>query len=215
MRKIFSLNSLIVFTVILSVISLSYQRPNLKKNNLQRKVDDNVELSIEVDINLSDLTDEIETTIPSPENSNSTNFNTFYPSISKKRKGLSAGAIIGIIIPCLVALGAVAAFAFLAKRASGPPNNFVPNHFESSMDRFRTNGGNEIKPAVKEVEVIHPNLSPQPNPIPTEIKEGQVETANQVIPTHQIIASQNPNMTDNNVIKPTTSTSQNVPENKI
>ena len=210
-RSRFSLNNLLILLIISCLISLSYQNSNTKKKtNLQKEEKEQVTGPFPDSTIPTDLSDTIEEIFDDSNNTNRTNI--FYPK--KENKGLSAGAIVAIIVPSVVALGGVSALAFLYGKSPAPQTAGVPN-FESSMSKFAPQN------AVKEVEVIQPTAVVQQQPIypikkemPSVIKVEPVESTNQAIPTHSILVSQNPLM-NNDAVKTVTPTSQIIPENTI
>ena len=203
-----------------NLILIAYQKGNLQKNILIRNLEASTsiitELTTDFSTDLSDISDIFSTT-NSIEVTNSTF--RFRPA---KKNGLSTGGIIGIIVPCVVALGGLGAFAALSK--SNSPilqSNNVPVSFESSMSKFNTqpiiNGMNQ---AVKEVQVIQPTQIVQQQPInqikqevPQIVKAEPVTTENELVTVHQIISSENPIIADNNAVGKINATSQIIPEN--
>jgi len=154
---------------------------------------------------------------------------------TKKNSGLSAGSIIGIIVPCVAAVGGLGA-AYALTRTSSPVvnQNIMPAHFESSMSKFNTQPNNiqtQVQPPVKEVEVIQspPIVEQHPiypvkqeapiinnNIIPQPIDTVQPITSTNIsIPIHNPMASQTQLIQNNNAIKIINNSQQISPQNNV
>ena len=212
------LNILIFSNLILMV----YQKGNLQKNILTRNLEASTSIITDLTTDFStDLSDIFSTDLFSTTNSTEVTNSTFRYRQAKK-SGLSAGGIIGIVAPCVVALGGLGAFVVLSK--SNSPilqSNNVPVSYESSMSKFNTQPIiNEMNQAVKEVQVIQPTQIVQQQPInqtqqgiPQLVKVDQVKPENELVTVNKIITSQNQLPADNNAIGAINATSQIVPEN--
>ena len=212
------LNILIFSNLILMV----YQKGNLQKNILTRNLEAPTSIITDLTTDFStDLSDIFSTDLFSTTNSTEVTNSTFRYRQAKK-SGLSAGGIIGIVAPCVVALGGLGAFVVLSK--SNSPilkSNNVPVSYESSMSKFNTQPIiNEMNQAVKEVQVIQPTQIVQQQPInqikqevPQIVKAEPVTTENELVTVHQIISSENPIVADNNAVGTINATSQIIPEN--
>ncbi len=212
------LNILIFSNLILMV----YQKGNLQKNILTRNLEASTSIITDLTTDFStDLSDIFSTDLFSTTNSTEVTNSTFRFRQAKK-SGLSAGGIIGIVAPCVVALGGLGAFVALSK--SNSPilqSNNVPVSYESSMSKFNTQPIiNEMNQAVKEVQVIQPTQIVQQQPInqikqevPQIVKAEPVTTENELVTVHQIISSENPIVADNNAVGTINATSQIIPEN--
>ena len=217
----FPIKNLLFFLIISSFISLSFQKPNLIKKESLRNQEEIPSTSIETselfgsDTDFSDIP--TDTTSESKELNRTSAFARFRPA---KKNGLSAGGIIGIVVPCVAVLGGVGAVAALSRKGSFAPrkDTGVPTNFESSMAKFNTNNAiNGANTNVKEVKVIQPIEVQQPvypikKEIPSVIKVEPVQSINQAVPVHQVIASQNPLITGNNGVK---TISQIIPQNTV
>ena len=212
------LNILIFSNLVLMV----YQKGNLQKNILTRNLEAPTSIITDLTTDFStDLSDIFSTDLFSTTNSTEVTNSTFRYRQAKK-SGLSAGGIIGIVAPCVVALGGLGAFVVLSK--SNSPilqSNNVPVSYESSMSKFNTQPIiNEMNQAVKEVQVIQPTQIVQQQPInqikqevPQIVKAEPVTTENELVTVHQIISSENPIVADNNAVGTINATSQIIPEN--
>jgi hypothetical protein len=199
-----------------------YQKGNLQKNILTRNLEASTSIITDLTTDFStDLSDIFSTDLFSTTNSTEVTNSTFRYRQAKK-SGLSAGGIIGIVAPCVVALGGLGAFVVLSK--SNSPilqSNNVPVSYESSMSKFNTQPIiNEMNQAVKEVQVIQPTQIVQQQPInqikqevPQIVKAEPVTTENELVTVHQIISSENPIVADNNAVGTINATSQIIPEN--
>ena len=199
-----------------------YQKGNLQKNILTRNLEASTSIITDLTTDFStDLSDIFSTDLFSTTNSTEVTNSTFRFRQAKK-SGLSAGGIIGIVAPCVVALGGLGAFVVLSK--SNSPilqSNNVPVSYESSMSKFNTQPIiNEMNQAVKEVQVIQPTQIVQQQPInqikqevPQIVKAEPVTTENELVTVHQIISSENPIVADNNAVGTINATSQIIPEN--
>ena len=137
----FPIKNLLFFIIISSFVSLSFQKPNLIKKESLRNQEEIPSTSIETselfgsDTDFSDISD---TTSETKELNRTSAFARFRPA---KKNGLSAGGIIGIVVPCVAVLGGVGAVAALSRKGSFAPrkDTGVPTNFESSMAKFNTN----------------------------------------------------------------------------
>jgi hypothetical protein len=205
-----------------NLILMAYQKGNLQKNILTRNLEASTSIITDLTTDFStDLSDIFSTDLFSTTNSTEVTNSTFRYRQAKK-SGLSAGGIIGIVAPCVVALGGLGAFVVLSK--SNSPilkSNNVPVSYESSMSKFNTQPIiNEMNQAVKEVQVIQPTQIVQQQPInqikqevPQIVKAEPVTTENELVTVHQIISSENPIVADNNAVGTINATSQIIPEN--
>ena len=108
------LNILIFSNLILMV----YQKGNLQKNILTRNLEASTSIITDLTTDFSsDLSDIFSTDLFSTTNSTEVTNSTFRYRQAKK-SGLSAGGIIGIVAPCVVALGGLGAFVVLSKSNS-------------------------------------------------------------------------------------------------
>ena len=197
MKNFFTINNLLIFLSILSIIS-SNKRTLLQSNFFLRKLQDNNYTDL---INTSDITNEttieisIPTTIP-------TNGSEVITNIGRRKKngGLSAGGIIGIIIPCVAAAGGAAAASFALRRnknASSSNNNAAAHdNYNSSMTKFNTNNiqvNNNGAIPVKEVQVIQQTPEIQEHPIyPIKKEEIPVPKNNNAFETIQPVEKPTP-----------------------
>jgi hypothetical protein len=213
-------NNLLRILVISNLILMTYQNGNLQKNKLARNLEAESTMISELPSTYStDLSDIFSTDISGNE-TEATNLTVrFRPT---KKNGLSAGGIVGIVVPCAVALGGLGAFMALS-RSNSPTlqSNNVPISYESSMSKFNTQPAiKEMNQAVKEVQVIQPTQIVQQQPInqiqqgiPQLVKVDQVKPENELVTVNKIITSQNQLPADNNAIGTINATSQIVPEN--
>ena len=181
----------------------------------------------------------INTTIPDTTNkTEETDGNSTYIESNiraKKSSGLSVGGIIGIVVPCVAAVGGLGA-AYALTRGKGPAvnQNVAQANFESSMSKFNTQPNNiqtQVQPPVKEVEVIQtsPIVEQHPiypvkqeapkinnNIIPQQIDTVQPITSTNIsVPTHNAMTSQSQLMQNDNAIKIINNSQQIIPQNNV
>ena len=178
-HKSFTLNFFIIFLIFSSIISLTNEKKNLKNRNYIRKLEHNT------DIELPDATDTETVT-------DSTNATLLYKPSSEG--GLSGGAIAGIIIPCVLAVGGVGAFAALTR---GSP---VPGQLNSNANNTNNfiNVPNDSKQNIREIQISQPEIIQQNPAIP--IGNDVPGVINQSIPNQQVIVSQSQIIPNNNEI---------------
>ena len=177
--KSFTLNFFIIFLIFSSIISLTNEKKNLKNRNYIRKLEDNT------DTDLPDATDTVTVT-------DSANATLLYKPSSEG--GLSGGAIAGIIIPCVLAVGGVGAFAALTR---GSP---VPGQLNSNVNNTNNliNVPNDSKQNIREIQISQPEIIQQNPAIP--IGNEVPGVINQSIPNQQVIVSQSQIIPNNNEI---------------
>ena len=178
-HRCFTLNFFIIFLIFSSIISLTNEKKNLKNRNYIRKLEDNT------DTELQDATD----TDPVTDSANATLL--YKPS---SEGGLSGGAIAGIIIPCVLAVGGVGAFAALTR---GSP---VPGQLNSNVNNTNNliNVPNDSKQNIREIQISQPEIIQQNPAIP--IGNEVPGVINQSIPNQQVIVSQSQIIPNNNEI---------------
>ena len=178
-HRSFTLNFFIIFLIFSSIISLTNEKKNLKKRNYIRKLEDNT------DTDVQDATD----TDPVTDSANATLL--YKPS---SEGGLSGGAIAGIIIPCVLAVGGVGAFAALTR---GSP---VPGQLNSNVNNTNNliNVPNDSKQNIREIQISQPEIIQQNPAIP--IGNEVPGVINQSIPNQQVIVSQSQIIPNNNEI---------------
>ena len=178
-HRSFILNFFIIFLIFSSIISLTNEKKNLKNRNYIRKLEDNT------DTELQDATD----TDPVTDSANATLL--YKPS---SEGGLSGGAIAGIIIPCVLAVGGVGAFAALTR------GNPVPGQLNSNVNNTNNliNVPNDSKQNIREIQISQPEIIQQNPAIP--IGNEVPGVINQSIPNQQVIVSQSQIIPNNNEI---------------
>ena len=155
---------------------------------------------------------------------------------TKKSGGLSAGGIIGIVVPCVAVVGVLGAAYVITKGkgASAMNQNITPVQLESSMSKFNTQPNNiqtQVQPPVKEVEVIQPSPVVEQHPIypvkaeapiinnniiPKQIDTMQPITSTNIsVPTHNAMTSQIQLIQNNNAIKTINNSQQIIPQNNV
>ena len=179
-HKSFTLNFFIIFLIFSSIISLTNEKKNLKNRNYIRKLEDNTDTT-----DLPDATDTDTVT-------DSANATLLYKPSSEG--GLSGGAIAGIIIPCVLAVGGVGAFAALTR---GSP---VPGQLNSNVNNTNNliNVPNDSKQNIREIQISQPEIIQQNPAIP--IGNEVPGVINQSIPNQQVIVSQSQIIPNNNEI---------------
>ena len=178
-HRSFILNFFIIFLIFSSIISLTNEKKNLKNRNYIRKLEDNT------DTDLPGATDTVTVT-------DSANATLLYKPSSEG--GLSGGAIAGIIIPCVLAVGGVGAFAALTR---GSP---VPGQLNSNVNNTNNliNVPNDSKQNIREIQISQPEIIQQNPAIP--IGNEVPGVINQSIPNQQVIVSQSQIIPNNNEI---------------
>ena len=178
-HRSFILNFFIIFLIFSSIISLTNEKKNLKNRNYIRKLEDDATSEIQ------DATD----TDPVTDSSNATLL--YKPS---SEGGLSGGAIAGIIIPCVLAVGGVGAFAALTR------GNPVPGQLNSNVNNTNNliNVPNDSKQNIREIQISQPEIIQQNPAIP--IGNEVPGVINQSIPNQQVIVSQSQIIPNNNEI---------------
>ena len=178
-HKSFTLNFFIIFLIFSSIISLTNEKKNLKNRNYIRKLEGNT------DTDFQDATD----TDPVTDSANATLL--YKPS---SEGGLSGGAIAGIIIPCVLAVGGVGAFAALTR------GNPVPGQLNSNVNNTNNliNVRNDSKQNIREIQISQPEIIQQNPAIP--IGNEVPGVINQSIPNQQVIVSQSQIIPNNNEI---------------
>ena len=182
-HKSFTLNFFIIFLIFSCIISLTNEKKNLKNRNYIRKLEDNT------DTDLPDATDTVTVTDTVTDSANATLL--YKPS---SEGGLSGGAIAGIIIPCVLAVGGVGAFAALTR---GSP---VPGQLNSNVNNTNNliNVPNDSKQNIREIQISQPEIIQQNPAIP--IGNEVPGVINQSIPNQQVIVSQSQIIPNNNEI---------------
>ena len=180
-HRSFTLNFFIIFLIFSSIISLTNEKKNLKNRNYIRKLEDNT------DTDLPEATDTDTDTV-----TDSANATLLYKPSSEG--GLSGGAIAGIIIPCVLAVGGVGAFAALTR---GSP---VPGQLNSNVNNTNNliNVPNDSKQNIREIQISQPEIIQQNPAIP--IGNEVPGVINQSIPNQQVIVSQSQIIPNNNEI---------------
>lgn len=215
-KNFFTINNLLIILSILTIISSTKQ--TLFQNNIfLRKLqdDNNTDTNSTNSTNTSDTTNTtIEITIPTTIPENSSEIITTIASRTQK-SGIGAGGIVGIVIPCVAAVGGVAVASFALGRKNNTPtennNVLAHNKFDSSMSKFNTNpiqtnnnGAIPVNQVVQQTPVVqeHPiyPIKKEEIPVPknNDVFEAiqPIEKAtpiNPEVPTqniHQAIASQ-------------------------
>ena len=178
-HKSFTLNFFIIFLIFSSIISLTNENKNLKNRNYIRKLEDNTDTDLPGATDTDTVTD-------------STNATLLYKPSSEG--GLSGGAIAGIIIPCVLAVGGVGAFAALTR---GSP---VPGQLNSNVNNINNliNVPNDSKQNIREIQISQPEIIQQNPAIP--IGNEVPGVINQSIPNQQVIVSQSQIIPNNNEI---------------
>ena len=179
-HRSFILNFFIIFLIFSSIISLTNEKKNLKNRNYIRKLEDNTDTT-----DLPDATDTVTVT-------DSANATLLYKPSSEG--GLSGGAIAGIIIPCVLAVGGVGAFAALTR------GNPVPGQLNSNVNNTNNliNVPNDSKQNIREIQISQPEIIQQNPAIP--IGNEVPGVINQSIPNQQVIVSQSQIIPNNNEI---------------
>ena len=178
-HRSFTLNFFIIFLIFSSIISLTNEKKNLKNRNYIRKLED-------------DATSEIQDATDTDPVTDSANATLIYKPSSEG--GLSGGAIAGIIIPCVLAVGGVGAFAALTR---GSP---VPGQLNSNVNNTNNliNVPNDSKQNIREIQISQPEIIQQNPAIP--IGNEVPGVINQSIPNQQVIVSQSQIIPNNNEI---------------
>ena len=178
-HRSFTLNFFIIFLIFSSIISLTNEKKNLKNKNYIRKLED-------------DATSEIQDATDTDTVTDSANATLLYKPSSEG--GLSGGAIAGIIIPCVLAVGGVGAFAALTR---GSP---VPGQLNSNVNNTNNliNVRNDSKQNIREIQISQPEIIQQNPAIP--IGNEVPGVINQSIPNQQVIVSQSQIIPNNNEI---------------
>ena len=178
-HRSFTLNFFIIFLIFSSIISLTNEKKNLKNRNYIRKLED-------------DATSEIQDATDTDPVTDSANATLLYKPSSEG--GLSGGAIAGIIIPCVLAVGGVGAFAALTR---GSP---VPGQLNSNVNNTNNliNVPNDSKQNIREIQISQPEIIQQNPAIP--IGNEVPGVINQSIPNQQVIVSQSQIIPNNNEI---------------
>ena len=178
-HRSFILNFFIIFLIFSSIISLTNEKKNLKNRNYIRKLEDNTDTELQDAADTETVTD-------------STNATLLYKPSSEG--GLSGGAIAGIIIPCVLAVGGVGAFAALTR------GNPVPGQLNSNANNTNNliNVPNDSKQNIREIRISQPEIIQQNPAIP--IGNEVPGVINQSIPNQQVIVSQSQIIPNNNEI---------------
>ena len=178
-HRSFTLNFFIIFLIFSSIISLTNEKKNLKNRNYIRKLED-------------DATSEIQDATDTDPVTDSANATLLYKPSSEG--GLSGGAIAGIIIPCVLAVGGVGAFAALTR------GNPVPGQLNSNVNNTNNliNVPNDSKQNIREIQISQPEIIQQNPAIP--IGNEVPGVINQSIPNQQVIVSQSQIIPNNNEI---------------
>ena len=124
----------------------------------------------------------------------SDDLNSTYIYKPSSDSGLSTGAIVGILIPSLLAVGGVGAYAAIA-RGSRPPIQYN----NTSYTNGRTNIPIESRQNIREIQVNQPEIVLQNPAVP--IGKEVPGVINQPIPNNQVIISQSQFIPNNNEIK--------------
>ena len=178
-HRCFTLNFFIIFLIFSSIISLTNEKKNLKNKNYIRKLEDNTDTDLPGATDTDTVTDSANATL------------LYKPS---SEGGLSGGAIAGIIIPCVLAVGGVGAFAALTR---GSP---VPGQLNSNVNNTNNliNVPNDSKQNIREIQISQPEIIQQNPAIP--IGNEVPGVINQSIPNQQVIVSQSQIIPNNNEI---------------
>ena len=178
-HRCFTLNFFIIFLIFSSIISLTNEKKNLKNRNYIRKLEGNTDTDLPGATDTDTVTDSANATL------------LYKPS---SEGGLSGGAIAGIIIPCVLAVGGVGAFAALTR---GSP---VPGQLNSNVNNTNNliNVPNDSKQNIREIQISQPEIIQQNPAIP--IGNEVPGVINQSIPNQQVIVSQSQIIPNNNEI---------------
>ena len=178
-HRSFTLNFFIIFLIFSSIISLTNEKKNLKNRNYIRKLEDNTDTDLPIATDSDTVTDSANATL------------LYKPS---SEGGLSGGAIAGIIIPCVLAVGGVGAFAALTR------GNPVPGQLNSNVNNTNNliNVPNDSKQNIREIQISQPEIIQQNPAIP--IGNEVPGVINQSIPNQQVIVSQSQIIPNNNEI---------------
>ena len=229
-----TLNRIFIIFIISTFLSFSFEQNATNTTNETTTVNTTTPENATTPENTT-----INTTIPDTSNkTEETDGNSTHTESNiraKKSGGLSVGGIIGIVVPCVAAVGGLGA-AYALTRGKGPAvnQNVAQANFESSMSKFNTQPNNiqtQVQPPVKEVEVIQtsPIVEQHPiypvkqeapkinnNIIPQQIDTVQPITSTNIsVPTHNAMASQSQLMQNDNAIKIINNSQQIIPQNNV
>lgn len=218
-----TLNMLFIIFIISSSILLSFEQSTILTSTSVSTTLENTTINSTI-IESTSVTEE--------NNENATHINGNIRT--KKSGGLSAGGIVGIILPCVGALGGLGAAYALTRGTPGVNKNIPTVNYESSMSKFNTQPNNvqvsQVQTPVKEVEVIQPSPVVEQHPIYPIKKEEppiinnniipqQIDTVQPItstnVPVPKVMASQNQLLQNNNAIKIINNSQQIIPQNNV
>ena len=205
-HKSSALNFFLMFLIFSSIITLTNQKKHLRKRKSLRKLQATTQITIptssatvtstipKTSLTSTNVIQTIPTTIIQSSTDASDGLNSTYIYKPSSDSGLSTGAIVGILIPSLLAVGGVGAYAAIA-RGSRPPIQYN----NTSYTNGRTNIPIESRQNIREIQVNQPEIVLQNPAVP--IGKEVPGVINQPIPNNQVIISQSQFIPNNNEIK--------------
>jgi len=205
-HKSTTLNFFLMFLIFSSIITLTNQKKHLRKRKSLRKLQATTQITIptssatvtstipKTSLTSTNVIQTIPTTIIQSSTDASDDLNSTYIYKPSSDSGLSTGAIVGILIPSLLAVGGVGAYAAIA-RGSRPPIQYN----NTSYTNGRTNIPIDSRQNIREVQVNQPEIVLQNPAVP--IGKEVPGVINQPIPNNQVIISQSQFIPNNNEVK--------------
>ena len=200
-HKSTAINFFLMFLIFSSIITLTNQKKHLRKLQATTLITiptSSVEVTSAAPAtslaSTTNVTQTIPTTIIQSSTDASDDLNSTYIYKPSSDSGLSTGAIVGILIPSLLAVGGVGAYAAIA-RGSRPPIQYN----NTSYTNGRTNIPIESRQNIREIQVNQPEIVLQNPAVP--IGKEVPGVINQPIPNNQVIISQSQFIPNNNEIK--------------
>ena len=204
-HKSTTLNFFLMFLIFSSIITLTNQKKHLRKRKSLRKLQATTLITIPTSsvtvtsttitsLASTNVTQTIPTTVIQSSTDASDDLNSTYIYKPSSDSGLSTGAIVGILIPSLLAVGGVGAYAAIA-RGSRPPIQYN----NTSYTNGRTNIPIESRQNIREIQVNQPEIVLQNPAVP--IGKEVPGVINQPIPNNQVIISQSQFIPNNNEVK--------------